>query len=285
MHSVLSNTPSTLAEADQQQHNQLLRGLIRDAAHGDTRAFESLYRLTSRWVLARVRRLTGDSLAEDVMAEVYLQVWRSLAAFDPARGDPMPWLMTIARSRALDRLRSERSSHGGTSYDAHASQPEEASHRDGPSRCWDEDIASALDGQVCPPHPDDAALLERVRVRVMHQLAGHSQASLHKTVRTASAPWQHVAPGVERKLLYESADAVSVLLRLAPGTRMPGHGHAIDEECLVLEGTLKIGADLILHAGDFHVGLKGIPHADASTDTGALVFLREARHPAETIGT
>jgi quercetin dioxygenase-like cupin family protein len=74
------------------------------------------------------------------------------------------------------------------------------------------------------------------------------------------------------------------LLRLAAGTTVPGHAHTIHEECLVLEGTLKIGQDLVLHAGDFHVGIQGVPHADASTDTGAVVFLREGKPQAEAAG-
>lgn len=49
---------------------------------------------------------------------------------------------------------------------------------------------------------------------------------------------------------------------------------------MVLEGSLRIGDDLVLHAGDFHVGRQGSMHAAASTETGALVYLRGAREPA-----
>jgi quercetin dioxygenase-like cupin family protein len=131
-----------------------------------------------------------------------------------------------------------------------------------------------------PSHPEDDALLDRVRARVMREVAAQAQSVLHTTVRAGDRPWEPVAPGVERRVLFETDTTLSSLLRLAAGTTVPGHAHPIHEECLVLEGTLKIGQDLLLHPGDFHVGLQGVPHADASTDTGAVVFLREGKPQA-----
>ncbi len=131
-----------------------------------------------------------------------------------------------------------------------------------------------------PSNPEDDALLARVRDRVMREVSAQSQSVLHTTVRADAVPWQPVAPGVERKVLFETDTTLSSLLRLAAGTTVPGHLHPIHEECLVLEGTLKIGQDLVLHPGDFHVGLQGVAHADASTDTGAVVFLREGKPQA-----
>ena len=113
------------------ERNRALRVMISAAARGDLRAFEALYDTTAGWLLSRVRRIAGDSLAEDVLAEVYLQVWRSLATYDESRGQPLAWLATIARSRALDCLRIERRSHGGLA-DAPAPPDTEESHDDGP---------------------------------------------------------------------------------------------------------------------------------------------------------
>jgi RNA polymerase sigma-70 factor (ECF subfamily) len=89
-----------------------LRALIEAAARGDMKAFSLLYDETAPWLLARVRRIVGEAFAEDVLAEVYLQAWRGLGEFDPLRGNAMVWLATIARSRALDRLRHERARSG-----------------------------------------------------------------------------------------------------------------------------------------------------------------------------
>lgn len=113
------------------ERNRALKVMIVAAARGDVHAFEALYDSTAAWLLNRVRRITGDAHAEDVLAEVYLQVWRSLAIYDDSRGQPLAWLATIGRSRALDRLRTERRSHGGQ-LDAPALQDSEESHDMGP---------------------------------------------------------------------------------------------------------------------------------------------------------
>jgi RNA polymerase sigma-70 factor (ECF subfamily) len=113
------------------ERNRALKVMILAAARGDVHAFEALYDSTAAWLLNRVRRITGDAHAEDVLAEVYLQVWRSLAIYDDSRGQPLAWLATIGRSRALDKLRTERRSHGGQ-LDAPALQDVEDSHDMGP---------------------------------------------------------------------------------------------------------------------------------------------------------
>src|SRR4051812_13528981 len=115
------------------ERNRSLRVMIAAAARGDISAFEALYDSTAAWLLGRVRRIAGDAHAEDVLSEVYIQVWRSLGGDDASRGQPLAWLATIARSRALDKLRSERRSHGGHA-DAPTSEPEEASHETGPEQ-------------------------------------------------------------------------------------------------------------------------------------------------------
>ncbi|MCY7320015.1 MAG: RNA polymerase sigma factor [Ramlibacter sp.] len=105
--------------------------LIAAAAQGDIEAFEALYNSTASWLLARVRRIVGGSHCEDVLAEVFLHVWRSLSVYEEGRGEPLAWLATIARSRSLDRIRSEKRSHGGQ-LDAPATPSDEESHDAGP---------------------------------------------------------------------------------------------------------------------------------------------------------
>jgi RNA polymerase sigma-70 factor (ECF subfamily) len=90
-----------------------LAGLLRAAAGGDGRAFESFYNSTARYAMAVVRRITGDVHAEDVLSDCYFQAWRNAKQFDAARGSALTWLLTMARSRALDRLRQETLRHGG----------------------------------------------------------------------------------------------------------------------------------------------------------------------------
>lgn len=72
----------------------------------DRRAFDEVYAKTVDRVLNLATRIVGDAdAADDVASDVYLQVWRKAADFDPERGSAIAWIMTICRSRALDALR------------------------------------------------------------------------------------------------------------------------------------------------------------------------------------
>jgi RNA polymerase sigma-70 factor, ECF subfamily len=78
-------------------------------AVGDQIALASFYDSTNSRVFSLILRiLTNHSNSEEVLVDVYLQVWRQAANYRIERGTPMVWLMTIARSRALDRLRAGR---------------------------------------------------------------------------------------------------------------------------------------------------------------------------------
>jgi RNA polymerase sigma-70 factor, ECF subfamily len=85
--------------------------LARRLLQKDVEAFEQLYERHSRIVYALVLRiLQQGSTAEEVVQDVFLQVWRNARHYDERRGPFIPWLLTLARNRALDRLRlkSER---------------------------------------------------------------------------------------------------------------------------------------------------------------------------------
>jgi RNA polymerase sigma-70 factor, ECF subfamily len=70
---------------------------------------ESLYEAHHRQAIGLAYRLLGDmGDAEDVVQDAFLAVWRSLDRYDPARGTPRTWLMSIVRNRALDVLRTRR---------------------------------------------------------------------------------------------------------------------------------------------------------------------------------
>jgi len=83
--------------------------LIRGVAGKDQQALAALYDATSRTVYGLLLRILADaSAAEEVLLDVYSQVWRQAAAYTQERGAPLAWLTTIARSRAIDRLRRGR---------------------------------------------------------------------------------------------------------------------------------------------------------------------------------
>jgi RNA polymerase sigma-70 factor (ECF subfamily) len=87
-----------------------LDDLLTAVARGDERAYEAVYDLTSGWVLGTARKVVRDpAMAEEVMQEVLLEVWRRASRFDPALGSGTAWVMTLAHRRAVDRVRTERS--------------------------------------------------------------------------------------------------------------------------------------------------------------------------------
>ena len=74
---------------------------------GDTRALEELYDRHTTMLFGLVMRIVGRAAdAEEVLQDVWVQAWRRAASWDPARGTVGAWLVTLARSRAIDRLRS-----------------------------------------------------------------------------------------------------------------------------------------------------------------------------------
>ena len=86
--------------------------LIGRVAEGDQSALTTLYDATSRLVFGLILRVVVDrSTAEEVLLDVYTQVWRQASTYDIKRGAPLAWLMTIARTRSIDRLRSGKHEH------------------------------------------------------------------------------------------------------------------------------------------------------------------------------
>ncbi len=85
--------------------------LVRRLLQRDVSAFEELYDRHSRIVFALVLRILQQaSTSEEVVQDVFLALWRNAAKYDQSRGPFVPWLLTLARNRALDqlRLKSER---------------------------------------------------------------------------------------------------------------------------------------------------------------------------------
>lgn len=85
--------------------------LVRRLLQKDVNAFEQLYDRHSRAIYGLVLRiLQQGGTAEEVVQDVFLQLWRNAAQYDSSRGPFVPWLFTLARNRALDtlRLKSER---------------------------------------------------------------------------------------------------------------------------------------------------------------------------------
>lgn len=81
--------------------------LVRQMAAGDERALGELYDRHGPAAYALARAIVGERAdADEVVVDVFQQAWRSAAQFEPARGSVGSWLITIARTRALDLVRA-----------------------------------------------------------------------------------------------------------------------------------------------------------------------------------
>ena len=98
------------ALAARTERNDALAALLRQAAAGDARAFESFYEATIGYAHALARRMLRPADVQDVLADSFFQAWREAPRFDATRGNAVTWLLTLVRSRALDLLRHQRAS-------------------------------------------------------------------------------------------------------------------------------------------------------------------------------
>jgi RNA polymerase sigma factor (sigma-70 family) len=98
------------AATDWSDRSRELAQLLARAGLGDRAAFATLYERTSAHLFAVVLRINRDrAQAEDILQEVYVNVWRSAQSFDAAQSQPLTWLTSIARNRAIDSLRRAQS--------------------------------------------------------------------------------------------------------------------------------------------------------------------------------
>ena len=92
--------------ADWTERSHDLSRLLARAGVGDRAAFATLYERTSSHLLAVVLRINRDrAQAEDLLQDVFVNVWRAASTFDAAQSQPLTWLTSIARNRAIDSLR------------------------------------------------------------------------------------------------------------------------------------------------------------------------------------
>jgi RNA polymerase sigma-70 factor (ECF subfamily) len=89
--------------------NAALAQMLARVALGDRTAFAALYKAVSGQLLGVILRIQRDrAQAEDVLQEIFVSIWRAAQGFDAARAQPMTWLTSIARNRAIDSLRRSK---------------------------------------------------------------------------------------------------------------------------------------------------------------------------------
>ena len=97
--------PARIAPGEMASTDRLI-GLLRAVGTGDRAAFAALYAQTAAQLFGvALRMLRQRDRAEDVLQESFVTIWQRAGDYDPAKGTPMTWLITILRHRAIDALR------------------------------------------------------------------------------------------------------------------------------------------------------------------------------------
>jgi RNA polymerase sigma-70 factor, ECF subfamily len=153
--------PPDLGPAEDTDRDPDLAGLLARVARGDHAAFELLYGELAGPVYGVVRQVLRDpAQSEEIAQEVLLEIWRTATRFDPAKGSPAAWALTIAHRRAVDRVRSESAS----------SRREEKAAADRAS--LDDDVAdvvaATLDGQRVRRCLDGLTELQRESIKLAY---------------------------------------------------------------------------------------------------------------------
>lgn len=96
--------------SSQHAASQIDPKLLARVVKGDHQAFSQLYDQSSTLLYTMALRILGNrEEAAELLQDVYLEVWRKVSRYDVGRGTPVAWLVTLTRSRAIDRLRSRAS--------------------------------------------------------------------------------------------------------------------------------------------------------------------------------
>lgn len=133
------------------ERSKALAEVLARVALGDRAAFAELYRLTSAHLLGVILRIQPErAQAEELLQEVYLNVWRAAQRYEATQGQPFTWLASVARNRAIDSLRRAQA----RPQKAHTHVPDDEQDPDvtdlhpdpgpGPAELWQQAVAARL---------------------------------------------------------------------------------------------------------------------------------------------
>src|SRR5262245_31467654 len=145
---------------------------LRRLSSGDQAAAASLYDRHARPVYSLILRIVGDETeAEDVLQDVFAQAFRQAARYDPSRGPVAAWLLMMARSRAIDKVRARRTRIEGRTGEVPTFDELPASQPDAAAACIDEEQTRLVRQAL-----DDLPLLQRVAIELAYyEGLSHSQ--------------------------------------------------------------------------------------------------------------
>ena len=151
------------------------------------------------------------------------------------------------------------------------------------TRPMDDDLqfstdAAYVEGQMAEAvreAPLDPMTQRFMKSRLMTRVRDLERGAATNTVRPESGEWEKFSPRIKMKVLRREADgsSMSYLLKPEPGAFLVPHKHHIDEECVVLEGMVTIGEELV-GPGTYHLAPRGMVHAPIRSEHGAILFIR-----------
>ncbi|QWF71812.1 cupin domain-containing protein [Methylomonas paludis] len=97
----------------------------------------------------------------------------------------------------------------------------------------------------------------------------------HTIFANANEGWLPAGNGIMRKKLWGDGTRSSYFYRMQAGAQLPRHGHALEEECMVLDGEVFLG-DTLLCTGDYQLATPGTWHDEVYSDVGVTLFVRGA---------
>jgi DNA-directed RNA polymerase specialized sigma24 family protein len=223
-------------------------GLVQSVAERDQLALHTLYTQTSGIVFTWIVRIVSKwKTAEELTFDVFHDVWRRASTYDPAGGSVVGWIMNQARSRAIDRRRSEQPTSLPPIVEVLVSSPADL---------------------VSP----SASLWEALARRIAAETG--KEPLVPAPEGRAEPEWEDVAPGISCKLLAtdREQDRVSMLVWLAPGAAYPPHTHAGIEQLYLLHGELMI-EERKLYPGDYNRAEPGTGDQFVWSGTGCMCVL------------
>ena len=91
------------------EDNHVDAAMLQRIGTRDVAAFQEFYRKFSGLLFSTIHRVLNDHQdAEDIMQEVLVQIWQKAHLYEPSKGKPLTWVTTMARNRAIDRIRSKQ---------------------------------------------------------------------------------------------------------------------------------------------------------------------------------
>jgi quercetin dioxygenase-like cupin family protein len=158
--------------------------------------------------------------------------------------------------------------------------PKDTAAPDDAAETMDEALMDSLAGALAPIELSSERR-EAMRTRILGRIADQPPPGT-RTLRANEGEWIRVNELVHVRLLRQdiASNSQTVMIRMLPGAEVVAHRHTQEEECVILEGEVTIGAHR-LRAGDVHLASPGAKHAPIRTVHGALLMIRSEIPPQQ----